>query len=610
MIWRYKKIILFLFLYSSWSWFAFAQQPTVKTDSLRIYKDIENVSKKSGFTRFIHSLIFKPVDKDAGAVKKVIAVSPVSYKPFEGKIIRHININTSDPFGYSLHDTSVTSQNFLYKAGNKLHNKTKPFAIKSLLLISENEPFDSLRVNESERLIRSRSFVREVAFKVAPAENPDSVDIFIRVIDIWSITPELAFSASRITIDLTDKNFVGIGHEFQNDFTWYRVTGNNIYNISYLIPNIRNTYISASAHYTTERYGNYTKSASVDRPFYSPLAKWAGGIYLAQRFRSDSFYYKDSAFVNRTFKFNTQDYWAGKSWQIFKGNTVDERTTNLILTSRFLRIRFLEKPMEIYDPLQLNSNEDFYLAGFGIARRKYVKDKYIFNYGIIEDVPEGNLYGLTAGYQVKNNTERLYTAARFSFGNYNEWGYFSCNFEYGTFFHASHAEQGVFTAGINYFTRLYKIGNWNLRQFIKPRLSLGINRFTYESITINNENGIEGFNSIYLSGNSKIVLTLQTQSYSPWNVLGFRFGPYLISSFGMLGSEASGFKNCRVYSQFALGLLVKNEFLVFDIFQVSVSFYPVIPGEGVNIFKVNSNLTTDFGFRDFILGKPGAIEYQ
>ncbi len=79
---------------------------------------------------------------------------------------------------------------------------------------------------------------------------------------------------------------------------------------------------------------------------------------------------------------------------------------------------------------------------------------YIFRFGVIEDVPVGKVFGLTAGYQIKPDSRRPYMGLRFSFGNYNQWGYLSSNFEYGTFFNGSHAEQGVFTAGINYFTGL------------------------------------------------------------------------------------------------------------------------------------------------------------
>jgi hypothetical protein len=132
-----------------------------------------------------------------------------------------------------------------------------------------------------------------------------------------------------------------------------------------------------------------------------------------------------------------------------------------------------------------------------------------------------------------------------------------------------------------------------------------------DNLSLNNDLGIPGFNSSGLSGSSqKIVFTLQTQAYAPWNVMGFHFGPYAVCSFGMLGTAASGFSNNRVYSQYGIGFLIRNEYLIFNSLQVSVAFYPLIPGNGSNIFKVNPIKTTDFGLRDFDITKPSTVAYH
>jgi hypothetical protein len=78
----------------------------------------------------------------------------------------------------------------------------------------------------------------------------------------------------------------------------------------------------------------------------------------------------------------------------------------------------------------------------------------------------------------------------------------------------------------------------------------------------------------------------------------------------MLGNAETGFKNSKVYSQLGLGVLIKNENLVFNTFQFSISFYPLIPGIGQDVFKMNSFRTTDFGFRDFEIGKPAIMVFQ
>jgi hypothetical protein len=606
----FKTIFIIFFISILTTDFAFAQETPVKTDTTHLYENIESFSERSKFTMFMHRLIFKPVAPSSKKKKVYKKLIQKPYSTFEGKIIRNIDIVTLDPFGYSAIDTTVAAQIFFYKAGNKMHIKTQRNTIRNLLLIRKNEPFNSLLVKESERLIRNQKYVHEVYFYVVAAgEQSDSVDIFIRELDTWSIIPKFAASTKRFSFNLTERNFLGLGHETKDGFTWNHTTGNFAYNLNYYIPNIRNTFINSTIHYGTDEFGEFIKSFAVDRPFFSPLTKWAAGVFFIQQLRKDYIPISDSLFLLQTFKFNAQDYWAGNAIQIFKGNTENNRATNFISAIRFLRIRYLEKPIEIYDTQHMFSDEELYLASIGISTRKYVQDKFIFNYGITEDLPIGKVYSLTGGYQEKNNTSRIYLGARFSFGNYYPWGYLSANIEYGSFFRASHSQQGIVSAKVIYFTGLVEIGKWKFRQFVKPQVIIGINRFVYDSLTLNDGYGLDGFKSTALSGKSRLLFTLQTQSYAPWNFIGFRFGPFLICSLGMLSEAATGFKNSQVYAQIGLGLLIKNDYLVFNTFQLSISFYPIIPG-GHGIFKFNSFRTSDFGFGDFDIGKPAIVEYQ
>lgn len=610
----FKNILIIVLIFFSISDFVSAQQDSVKKDTIAIYKNIESFSKQSRLRTIIYRLIFKPVStivksKSNRSVYKKLIQKP--YKTFEKKIIRDIKIVTLDPFGYSVTDTTIATQSFLGKAGNGIHVKTQEIAILNLLLIRKNQPFNSLLVKESERLIRNQKYVHEVSFFVSsPGVKSDSVDILIRVLDTWSIVPRGNISTTKLKIDLTDKNILGTGHTFQNAYA--RDFRNDIgtFNANYSIPNIRNTYITANMHFGMDGNNYFSRNLTIDRPFFSPFAKWAAGVSLASRFKKDSLEYADTSYIPLNLRFKTQDFWAGKAFRIFKDNDDDELITNLILAARYLRVRYNEKPDVLHDPLSAYSDEDFYLGELGISTRKYVLDKYIFKFGVVEDVPVGKVLGLTAGYQVKPDSKRLYLGIRFSFGNYHQWGYLSPDIRYGTFINDSHAEQGVLFAGINYFSGIFEIGKWKFRQFVKPQLTIGINRFPYDSLTLKEGNGLDGFTSTALSGTNRLLFTLQTQTYAPWNLIGFRFGPYLTYSLGMLGDAKTRFKTSKVYSQLGFGVLIKNENLVFNTFQISISFYPLIPGVGQNIFKTNSFRTTDFGFRDFEIGKPSQAGYR
>lgn len=612
----YCKRLSFLIIISLFtSNFSFAQQKKAANDTTRRYENIESYSGRSKFTKFMYRLVFKPVapnsKKDQARKKAYRKLIQKPYAAFEGKTIRNINIITLEPFAYSIADTVVNLPNILARTGNALHIKSRENTIRNLLLIHQNQVFDSLLVRESERLVRNREYVTEVSFiPKAVSKNSDSVDIYIRELDSWSIIPKVTNSKSYLAINLMDKNLLGLGHTFENDFIWYNSNDDFAYNTHYFIPNIRNTYISTAINYGTDEYRNFNRSITVDRPFFSPYSIWAAGLQFAQQTNNILIVLDDTVAVNRRLKFNVQDYWAGNAMQIFKGNTEYIRSTNFISAFRYSRIRYKDEPGENPDIQNYYSNEDLYLASFGISTRKYLRDKYIFKFGVTEDVPVGKAYSLTGGYQNRSASDRVYLGARISLGNYFPWGYLSTNYEFGTFIRESKAEQGVFSVGVIYFTGLLKIGNWKFRQFVKPQLTYGINRFTTDSLTLNEGNGLGGFNSTGLIGTNRVIFTLQTQSYAPWNFIGFRFGPFLVYSIGMLGEATTGFKNSKVYSQIGLGVLIKNVNLVINTFQLSIAFYPVIPGVGQNEYKINSFRTADFGFRDFDIGKPATLIFQ
>lgn len=591
----------------------YAQQKPVKKDSLRGYRNIERYSKKRGITKFIHKLIFKPVDSKKPENKKKDKVVLKSYGQYEGKIIRKINITTLDPFGFSEKDTTRKARNGFERFGNNIHVRSSRLTIKNLLLIRKNRPLDSLLVKESERLIRSQRYIRAVDITTKYAETgTDSVDLEIRVLDSWSLIPNASGSTSKTTFELTERNFLGTGHEFDNTYRQRFDNGRSAISTKYTIPNILNTYIRTSLAYNVDERSNYSKSVTVDRPFFSAFAKWGAGVYIAQDFKVDSLPDATGQYGKQNFKVGTQDVWVGKALQIFDGNSEEDRTTNFITSFRFVRRNYSEFPTAEYDSLKFFSDENFYLAGFGVTSRKFIQDKYLFNYGITEDVAIGKVYAMTIGYQNKNHINRLYIGGRFSFGQYFEWGYFSTNVEYGTFFRGPITQQTVLSVEANYFTNLIELGDWRLRQFVKPKVIIGNNRIETiaDRLSLNEENGISGFNSYKLRGTKKALLMLQTQSYSPWNLGGFRFNPFLSYTVGVLSDEQNNLFKGKAYSQIGVGVIISNDFLVFNSFQFSFSYYPSIPEDGNSNIQTNSFKTTDFGMQNFEFGKPQIVPYQ
>ena len=166
--------VLLIFAYS----LSNAQEKDIQKDTAKVYRNIENYSKKRKFTHYIHKLIFEPVAKQKIRKSSFQKIKKTNFTAYEGKIIRNLKIITLDPFGYSDVDTTKTPRSFLAKFGNVMHAKTTNLAIKNLLLYHRYQRIDSLLVKESERLIRSQRFISSITtdFELVAIDSVDAVD--------------------------------------------------------------------------------------------------------------------------------------------------------------------------------------------------------------------------------------------------------------------------------------------------------------------------------------------------------------------------------------------------------------------------------------------------
>ena len=157
---------------------------------------------KSKFSKFVYKLIFRSLPTKKALPKKKPKKIISTYIAFEGKIIRKINIESLDPFGYSVTDTTNKPNKWLERFGNNIHSKSKKWTLRNFLLFKKNEIFDSIIVKESERLLQSQRFIRRAIIIPSNIENSkDSIDVTIRVLDSWSLIPTGSYSKSDSKIN-------------------------------------------------------------------------------------------------------------------------------------------------------------------------------------------------------------------------------------------------------------------------------------------------------------------------------------------------------------------------------------------------------------------------
>jgi hypothetical protein len=492
-------------------------QKTVPTKSDTVYKKIDEYAQDKKFFKFFHKLMFRKKENVAVVKKKKKSVNPIkkSFDLYQCKIIRNINIETLDPFGYSAENTTDQPSNKLEHFGNALHVKSKKWTIRNLLLFKKNDDLDSLKVKESERLIRNQRYIRSIVIKPVPIENcKDSIDVYVRVLDTWSLIPTGAFSNSKANLELTERNIFGLGHEMDLNYIRSFTNNNFAYESKYTIPNFKNTFIKTTVESRTDLNNNTFKSARIDRPFYSTYARWAGGTYYDYKSYSESVLDSNLIATQLNYRVKSYDFWGARAFDIFGNTSEFARGTHLIASAGFTNTTYLDKPSLTFDSLGYYSSSKLGLATIGISSQRFYQDKYLFRFGVVEDVPYGKVFSITGGVENKNRKNRAYFGSRFSYGDYYHFGYLQGNIEFGSFFNNGKTEQTTIKIEANYFTDLFPIGSWKFRQFVKPVLVLGNNRLDTPKDRLNliDINGIPGFNSSPLVGTKKFLTTFQTLS--------------------------------------------------------------------------------------------------
>jgi hypothetical protein len=593
-----------LVLFICCSCFSYGQNKS-EPDSLRIYKKVEEVAKKKKSTFWLYNAIFNLPD---GKKKKEKERKQVTYDYLRGKIIRRVEIQTFDPFGYSINDTSRKPHGFIQKGLNLLHQKSAKFAIYNRLLYQRGDSLDPLKVKESERVLRQTDQIHEIRTEIRQVKNTDSVDVFIRSQDVFSKSFGIAYQPDRYTFDFTDRNFLGLGHFFQNDFSYYPYRDLYVVSGRYSIPYIGNTLIIPTVNYNSDP-DNFFRGVNISRPFISPLFSWAGSVSVYDSKSSGNVVNPENNLIFSQTRNFVKDLWLGHSFRLSKDTSEEVRVTRLITGARYSMITYNYHPSEEVAPLHFYENTNLLLVNVGLTNRSYYRDYFVYRFGVQEDVPSGRILNLTGGYEWRGSGNRWYMGIEAGAGNhFDNFGYLTTRASFGTFIKNNYFEQSVFNISMGYFSDLLKVNRTHFRQFAKFGVTYGLNRFRSESVSLAGD--IRGLESDFLKGTKKATLSLQTQCYLPFEIIGFRFAPFFFIGFGLLADKDGKLIDSQLLQGYGFGLLIKNELLVIKTFQIAIGFYPFIPEKNGASVRLNPYKTYDFAFADFDIQAPSVIPLQ
>ena len=568
--------------------------------TIAFYDSLKSKASRTKLTKALFDLVI--VSPDTSSRKKIVNNTLENFREYSGKKIRKIHIQRLSVFGADVNNPGYYNPHGIERLLNSTHVNTNENIIKKYLLFSEGDTISPLILSDNERILRQLPYIDDARIIVVPVSGEEE-DIVVVTKDVYSLGGDFILKSKNSgTFRVFEKNIFGMGHEFGLDIPYSAGSPDSPgIGMNYDIKNIQRSFIDLNLNYYNA-LGKKTFGLSVSKNLVSSTTKYAGGISVRQTFTTEDL---DTLPKPEPLKYNFQDYWFLRSFLVDK-----ESVTRIIAGLRYTTNNVFQRPLINPNSYHSFQKYKFLIGTAALSVQKYYKTNLIYSYGRTEDIPYGLLLRLSAGMEINEFKNRVYSGLDLSFGRSSEnLGYFYTSAGFGTFIQDNHPDQGVLLLNMNYFSNLIYLGSLKIRNFVNISYTRGFYRNDEEYLAIAKTNGFTGFSNDSLRGNQRIVLSLESVVFNPINIYGFRFAFFGFTDMAFLEgiNEVSG--KAGVLSGIGIGIRIRNDNLIFNTFQIRLGFFPN-PPQYSRINSLNVSGEQLLHPNNFDPGPPAVIPYR
>jgi hypothetical protein len=565
------------------------------SDSAKRRRVIQNIKNTKVSKRLVKSITRKQSTNPTATIK-----SEDFFLPYEGKIIRRIMIRQVG-FEKNVLDTTHSFKSTLTRIGNKLHGKSKDWVIRDNLFIRENKAINPYRMADNERYLRDLDFILDAKFFILPLNHTeDSVDVIVMTKDVFSVGGSFnPRSATATRVRIYDNNLFGYGQRVQ--FMGHVENGRDPafgYEFLYRKNSVGGSFITATGAYTQlntgSSYGLEQEKAyyiKLDRPLVSPYTRFAGGVELSRNWSNNVYNTPDSLFWK--YRYVVRDFWMGYN--------IGAKAHYRYRSRHFLAIRafdqhFTRPPLQTLEENHpIYSNRTYFLGGLTFFKQNFYTARYIYGFGRTEDVPYGHSISGYIGWARQLGVERPYLGLDIGKSIVSPRGqFYNLMFRAGAFNNGGLEDAAILISG-TLTSRLIAYRKLLIRQILGGDVTYVHNQKTSLPLDINNEFGLRGFTADSLWGTKRFHVNGETHVFTPLELLGFKFAPFVYSEIAWLAPENQTMFKSKPYFGIGGGVRTRNENLVFGTIELRLMYYPRTYQEisSFNV-KVSSNLRVKY----------------
>ena len=577
-------------------------------------QDTVVVEKKNNIFNYALKLIKKSSPDTVTQKEYLSTKSELTFIPFEGKIIRNIQV---ERFGFekTFIDTTQKINYFGTRVLNNLHRDTRRWAIRDNLFFKAGKPVQAYRLADNERYLRNLKFIRDARILIRPIwGESDSVDILVITKDFFSLTGQLnALTTEKFKGEISDANLFGMAQKVQLS-TLLEKSRNPSFGlgIEYTKFNVKNTFINFTAGFSNINRNIYNGTndeqaifISLDRPLVSQYSRMAGGLTIGN-YQTTNYYKTPNPFFFN-YNFNTVDAWIGYNLGVNKYIKDRNRKAKQFISMRYLNAQFKESPSQIGDKLnfRFNSKEALLFQGT-FFKQQFYKTNYILGFGTTEDVPYGYNVSVTGGWYRQFYLSRPYFGIDANKYVVSAKGdiiqYF---FRAGAFYNKTFQDVGIM-GGIAGYSRLLFLENFKLRQYLRLTYARQINRTGLDPLNINNTFGVRYFRADSLIGDQRFSMHSETYTFVNYKAFGFNFSPFALADLALLSPEKQHITKSGMFYGVGAGIRTRNENLVFGTAEFRFVFFPRKANQ-TKSFEATLRVNLSFRYNSNFVAKPDII---
>jgi hypothetical protein len=282
------------------------------------------------------------------------------------------------------------ARGWLYRAANAVHFETRESVIRKFLLFREGDPYDSTRLEETERNLRALPFLK--AASVLPGPKHDGfVDVEVTTQDAWTTQPGISYGkkggVTTYSFSFEEKDLLGTGRSAQ---VLYGKDVDRINRfVAYKDPYFFGPYWNADFLYSANSDGT-EEAVRIGRPFFSFVSPWAADLLLTHLLQDDKVF--ENGEESARFRQSHREF------QVRYGRAItasDERARRLTAGFELLKDEFEHAPNRSADLLPDNRNFRYLFLRYEDVSNDFIKLNYVNRDSRIEDFNLGRSFAAT-----------------------------------------------------------------------------------------------------------------------------------------------------------------------------------------------------------------------